>query len=64
MLSELHDQIVNVSEDALDTFDLDDLKPDDLNDLAIEQYGDQLPAPALRAAIAMVLLTRMVDDCD
>lgn len=61
MLSDLYEQIIEVSEDALDTFDLDDMTAESFQVIAKDRYGDQLPEPALSAAIAMAVLARVTD---
>jgi DNA-binding transcriptional regulator YdaS (Cro superfamily) len=62
MLAELYAQIVDVSEDALDTLELEDLREAEVGAIAQQQLAESLPAPALRAAIAMALLARMTDE--
>jgi hypothetical protein len=60
MLATLYDQIVEVSEHGLDTVERDN--PEALRDLAIHVHGSMLPQPALDAAAAMFVLTRLLDD--
>lgn len=61
-LARLYDQIVEVSEHALDTFDRDDITPEAVQAIAEHEHGSALPAPALSAVAAMFILTRMLDD--
>lgn len=61
MLAPLYAQIVDLSEHALDTFEMDELTPDNMAEIAKHEYGETLPAPAMEAAAAMFFLTRMTD---
>lgn len=61
-LAALYDQICEVSEHCLDTFERDEITPEGVQAIAIHEHGSPLPKPALDAVAAMFVLTRMLDD--
>jgi DNA-binding transcriptional regulator YdaS (Cro superfamily) len=61
-LATLYDQIVEVSEHALDTLGPEDITSEALQDFAKHEHGSQLPPPAVDAAAAMFILTRLLDE--
>lgn len=63
MLANLHHQIVTLSQNLRDSLDAQDLAAQDMDDmrLAAERYCDQLPEPALRAAVAAAYLAGRLD---
>lgn len=61
-LAALYDQIVEVSEHALDTFERDEITPEGVQAIAIHEHGSPLPAAALDAVAAIFILTRIMDD--
>ena len=62
MLAALYAQIIQVSEDALDTFDLEEVSTEGIQALARHQMGEGLPEPALHAALAMFILARLAPE--
>lgn len=61
-LAQLYDQVVEVSEHALDSLEGDQLTREALQAFAQHEHGSDLPEPALNAAAAMFVLTRLLDD--
>lgn len=62
-LADLYDQIVQASEDALDTLEIGEVKRHTVNDLAKHLHGEGLPTQgAQMAASAMFFLSRIIDD--
>lgn len=61
-LAALYDQIVEVSEHTLDTFERDEITPEGVQAIAIHEHGSPLPRAALNAVAAMFVLTRTLDD--
>ena len=61
-LAILYDQIVEISEHSLDTFERGEISPGAVQQIAIEEHGSPLPKPALDAVAAMFILTRTLDD--
>lgn len=59
MLAVLYEQIVNLSEDGLDTLDLDEMDLDTLHAIALKQFGEPLPGPALKAALVVAQQARL-----
>lgn len=62
MLADLYGKVVNVSEDALDTLDTDDLTRESINSFALQYDGERLPEHAETVAAAMFLLARLADE--
>jgi len=56
-LAALYDQIIQISEHALDTFD-DEIDASSVQAIAEHEFGEPLPAHARDAAMAMFVLTR------
>ena len=61
-LATLYDQIVEVSEHALDVFERDEITPEGIQDIAIHEHGSPLPKSALDTVAAIFIMTRMQDD--
>ncbi len=61
-LAVLYDQIVEISEHTLDTFERDEITPEGVQEIAKREHGSTLPPAALEAVAAMFVLTRMMDD--
>lgn len=61
-LATLYDQIVEISEHTLDTFEREEITPEGVQAIAIHEHGSPLPKPALDAVAAMFILTRTLDD--
>ena len=58
-LAALYDQIDEIAQHALDTFEGAEVDEALLQAMAKLEQGDKLPKPALDAAVAMYLLTRL-----
>lgn len=63
-LATLYDQVIELSEHALDAFDAGEISLDGIQALATREHGSLLPAPAAETVMAAWYLTRLMDQSD